>query len=722
MQEIIHGKIEKIIFQNKESHYTIATFNSDENGVITIVGNLYQISSGDKLELTGSFYHHPIYGDQFKIESYKTYLPDTIEEIESYLASTLLKGIGHKLAKRIVDRFGTETFNILDNNIEEIKSIPGIGKKRFEFISKTWNQLKDSRETILYLQNLDLSINSALKIYKELGSETISKIEQNPYALINLIDGIGFITADRIAYHVGFEEDSIERIKAATIYQLFQLANNGNACYPQNKLIRLVSKMLRMDISKIEEALYALEEENSIKIESVVDENFSRNEFVYIYSLYSIEKSISERLLNLHNAQKNSIRINDKLISETVKKQKFELSREQINALKAVLENKITVITGGPGTGKTTIIKTIIDVFENQELKVSLCAPTGRAAKRISQTTHRSAKTIHRLLEYNPMEGLFSKNSENPLNTDLVIVDEASMIDMNLFYNLLDALRDNCYLLLVGDVNQIPPIGPGNILRDIINSGEIKTIIFNKIYRQAEGSEIILNAHRINNGEFPIVSNQKEDDFFFLKYFSENDALNEIIKLCTKILPGKLSYNPFKDVQVISPMYKGKVGVDNLNSALQRALNPDGEEIKLLSKKFRVGDKVMQIRNNYEKDIYNGDIGEIVNYDKSERIIYINFDGKLLKYEFPEMEEITLAYAISVHKSQGSEYSVVIVPIFRSHSIMLQRNLLYTAVTRGKEKVYLIGDEQAIHRALRNTKSEERNTLLKERLQQIIKN
>ena len=462
--------------------------------------------------------------------------------------------------------------------------------------------------------------------------------------------------ADRIAYHVGFEEDSIERIKAAIIYQLFQLANNGNACYPQNKLIRSVSEMLGMDVSKIEEALCILEKEKTIKIESVADEDFSRNDFVYIYSLFIIEKSIGKKLLALHYAKKDSIQISDKLISETVKKQKFELSSEQINALKAVLENKIAVITGGPGTGKTTIIKTIIDIFESQELKVSLCAPTGRAAKRISQTTHREAKTIHRLLEYNPMEGLFSKNSENTLNTNLVIVDEASMIDMNLFYNLLDALPDNCYLLLVGDVNQIPPIGPGNILRDIIDSGEIKTIVFNKIYRQAEGSEIILNAHKINNGEFPIASNKKEDDFFFLKYFSENNALNEIIKLCTKILPGKLSYNPFKDVQVISPMYKGKVGVDNLNNSLQRMLNPDGEEIKILSNKFRVGDKVMQIRNNYEKDIFNGDIGEIVNYDKGEQIVYINFDGKLLKYEFSDMEEITLAYAISVHKSQGSEY------------------------------------------------------------------
>ena len=721
MQEIIHGKIEKIIFRNNESYYTIATFNSDENGVITVVGNLYQISAGDKLELTGSFYHHPNYGEQFKIQSYKTYLPDTIGGIESYLASTLLKGIGHQLAKRIVDKFGTETFNILDYKIVEIKTIPGIGKKRFEFISKTWNRLKDSREAIIYLQNLGLSINSALKIYKEFGSKTKNKIEQNPYALINLIDGIGFITADRIAYHAGFEEDSIERIKAATVYQLLLLANNGNACYPQNKLIGLVSKMLKMDIDKIEEAIYALEKERSIKIESVTDNNFSMNEFVYIYSLYLIEKSISKILLNLHNARKNSIRINDKLIPETVKKQKFELSNEQINALQAVLENKITVITGGPGTGKTTIIKTIIDIFESQELKVSLCAPTGRAAKRISQTTRRTAKTIHRLLEYNPMEGLFNKNSENPLNTNLVIVDEASMIDMNLFYNLLDALPENCYLLLVGDVNQIPPIGPGNILRDIIDSGKIKTIIFNKIYRQAEGSEIILNAHRINKGEFPLVSNQKEDDFFFLKYFSENDALNEIVKLCTKILPGKLSYDPLNDVQVISPMYKGKVGVDNLNSRLQAAINPNGEEIKILSNKFRVGDKVMQIRNNYEKDIFNGDIGKIVNYDKGKRIVYINFDGKLLKYEFTEMEEITLAYAISVHKSQGSEYSVVIIPIFRSHSIMLQRNLLYTAVTRGKEKVYLIGDEQAISKALRNTKSEERNTLLKERLQLVVK-
>ncbi len=721
MTEELQGSITKIIFRNNENHYTIASVKTKDKGQMTVVGYFYNINEGDNLKFTGSFYEHPKYGNQFKVDNYEVIMPETENEIEKYLESTLLNGIGPQLAKAIVDRFGQDTFNVLDNRIEELKQIKGIGKKRFESIKKAWNEIKDSRETIFYLQKLGLTVNTALKIYQRFGKETVDIIQQNPYLVAKEIDGIGFLTADKIAYKIGISEDSQVRIEAAVLYKLYLLSNEGHSFFPKSDLVKEVSGMLRLNPELISDALYSLEQNGEIHIERDFNLNNSESEeYVYLYSLYLTETEIANKLLGIKNSplflpdgQSNNV-----LLDEIFSSQQYELTEEQKDALRSATENKILIITGGPGTGKTFIVKTLIDYYNSNGFKTALCAPTGRAAKRLSESTGQEAKTIHRLLEYNPLEMRFAVNSENPLDTDVVIVDEASMIDQSLFFNLLDGMPEHAGLILVGDVDQIPPIGPGNILRDIIDSGIFKTIQLTKIHRQEIGSGIILNAHRINNGKFPVVENTNGDFSLFINS-SETEVVNKIIELCSKTLPKEFGYNPFTDIQVISPMYKGNTGIDNLNLKLQNILNPDAQTVELLGKKFKVGDKVMQTKNNYEKDVFNGDIGMIYNYDRIEQTVIINFDGRLVEYTSGELDEISLAYAISIHKSQGSEYPVVIVPILKSHSRMLQRNLLYTAVTRGKERVYLLGDKFAIEKAIRTNRAIKRNTLLKERLQRL---
>ncbi len=716
MTEQLEGKIFKIIFRNEENHYTIALVKTPDKQTFTVVGNLYQIGVGDNVKFTGNFYEHPVYGKQFKVESYEVILPETEDEIEKYLESVLLKGIGPQLAKAIVEKFGQDTFNILDNRIDELKKIKGIGKKRFELISNAWNEIKDSREIIFALQKLGLPVNTALKVYNRFGKETLDIIEQNPYSVASEIEGIGFLTADKIAYKLGLSADSQIRIEAAVLYKLTLLANDGHSFYPIHDLVKEVFSMLKVDTELIYDAVYSLEETGDVYIER---EFLTGGEYVYAFPLYFTETQIALKLTGIINSPPFNIENTGKdELERIITSQRYELTDEQADALNSAIENKLLVITGGPGTGKTFVIKTLIDYFNLNEIKTSLCAPTGRAAKRLAESTGQEAKTIHRLLEYSPLENRFVINSENPLDTDIVIVDEASMIDQYLFHSLLEGLPEHAGLILVGDVDQIPPIGPGNILRDIIDSNVIKTIKLTKIHRQEIGSGIIVNAHRINNGQFPENKNSNDDFTLFLSS-SENEVLNKIIELCSKILPQNFKYDPLKDIQVISPMYKGKIGIDNLNQKLQEVLNPGSEKIDLLGKKFRVGDKVMQTRNNYDKEIFNGDIGMIYNYDRSEQTVMINFEGRLIEYTSTDLDEISLAYAISIHKSQGSEYPVVLIPILKSHSIMLQRNLIYTAATRGKEKVYLMGDKFAIEKAIRTNRAIKRNTLLKERLQRL---
>ncbi len=720
MSEELQGTITKFIYRNPDNHYTIALVKTENQGTITVVGNLYNVNIGDKLKATGSFYTHHIYGRQFKIGSYEIIMPETENEIEKYLESTILKGIGPQLAKAIVEKYGQDTFEVLDNRIEELKKIKGIGKKRFGQIKEAWEKIKDSREVIFSLQKLGLPVNTALKIYQTFGKKTLDIIERNPYLIAKEIDGIGFLTADKIAYNLGIAEDSQVRIEAAVIYKLYLLSNEGHSFYPQNNLIREVSSMIRVNPDLVFDAIISLERKGEIYIErDLVYDKMDDIECVYSYPLYFTEIQIAQKLIEIKHSPVFTTSTNGhSLLDDIFESQRHELTDEQKDALHSATENKILVITGGPGTGKTFIVKTLIDYYKRNEYKTSLCAPTGRAAKRLSESTGEEAKTIHRLLEYNPLEMKFTINGENPLNTDVVIVDEASMIDQTLFFALLDALPEHAGIILVGDVDQIPPIGPGNILRDIIGSDIFKTIQLTKIHRQEIGSGIIVNAHRINNGKFPEMTDTKNDFTLFLTS-SENEIVNKIIELCSDILPRKYNYDPFTDIQVISPMYKGKTGIDNLNIKLQNVLNPGSQPVELLGKKFRVGDKVMQTKNNYDKEVFNGDIGMIYNYDPSRQKVSINFEGKLIEYSSSELDEISLAYAISIHKSQGSEYPVVIIPIMNSHSRMLQRNLIYTAVTRGKERVYLLGDKYAIEKAVRTNRSVKRFTLLKERLKHL---
>lgn len=701
--EQIKCTVQHITYQNPENGYSVfqVTVGDEKYSYQTIVGTFQNVSVGTTLICNGEWKTDKKFGRQFSVDTWKEELPATIVGIEKYLGSGLIKGIGPKYARLIVKQFGLDTFDILSYAPERLKEVPGIGDSRMEKIRSSWEDQKGISDIMVFLQGHGVSPAYAIKIYKHYGKESIQKVKENPYTLADDVFGIGFKMADQIASHLGYTKNDLRRCKAGVVYTLKQLALDGHCYADRKKLTKSASELLEADEQPIKEALDNLVFEQGLILEG--DSYFLP---LYYYSEVGVAKKI-HKLLEKHDDL-------SRMPFEVASVNKIEYDEIQLAAINEAVRSKVMVLTGGPGTGKTTTTLGIISALEAFKKTILCAAPTGRAAKRMSEATGKDAMTIHRMLEYNPQEG-FGKNEDNPLKGDALIVDESSMIDITLMNALLKAVPVNMRLILVGDIDQLPSVGAGNVLRDIIDSGVVPVIRLTRIFRQAQTSRIVTNAHKINRGEFPDVSNGKDADFFFIKQDDTLQAANEIVNLVKNRLPKAYGYG-INDIQVLAPMKNGAVGTTCLNTIIQQTVNPVGECITSGQYKYRVGDKVMQIKNDYDKNVFNGDVGFVKAIDTEEHAMTVTFDNMDVEYDSGEMGELTLAYACTIHKSQGSEYPVVVMPLMMSHFMMLQRNLVYTGVTRAKKLCIIIGSTKALACAIKNQTVLSRNTKLSERL------
>ena len=702
--------VERITFQNPENGYCVLRVKvKGYNDLVTLVGNFLDVNAGAVLLVDGEWKIDKRYGQQFVAEKWEETVPATVLGLEKYLGSGLIKGIGPKFAKLIVGRFGLETIEVIENDIKRLYEVPGIGKKRVEKIHESWEKQKDIKEVMLFLQSNGVSTAYAAKIYRTYGKESIEKVKNNPYCLADDIWGIGFKTADGIARTMGYENDDPRRCRSGILYTLNQLSNDGHVYAVKEQLIETAKKLLSVEVEPLESALQEM-----IGVEDVILEE----EAIYLPPFYYAETGTARKLLNLMNTSEGSLFSKDLDIEAISKKTKVEYDEVQVAAIRQAAASKVMVLTGGPGTGKTTTTQGIIAAMQESGMSILLAAPTGRAAKRMTEATGREAKTIHRLLEYNPAEG-YKYNDERPLEGDVLIVDESSMIDIILMYNLLKAIPVGMRLILVGVIDQLPSVGPGNVLRDIIESGKIPVVRLTRIFRQAQSSRIVMNAHAINAGQFPNISNGKNTDFFFINMEDPQKVADNSIDLVKNRLPKGYHQKP-SDIQVLTPMQRGIIGAANLNMVLQEAINPTGDCLSRSGYTYREGDKVMQIRNNYDKDVFNGDIGFVCSMDIEDRELTVDFDGHQVTYEQSELDELVLAYATTIHKSQGSEYPIVVIPILMTHYVMLQRNLIYTGITRAKKVCVLVGTPKALGYAVRNMTVNKRNTKLSDRIKANI--
>ncbi len=721
--EQLSGQIERITFTSEETGYTVAKIKVyGRKDLVTIIGNMVNPTPGEIVKMKGEWTNNPKYGEQFKIVFCETTTPATVHGIEKYLGSGLIKGIGPVMAKRIVKMFKEKTLDVIEKEIDKLVDIEGIGQKRIGMIRKAWEEQKEIRTVMIFLQDHSVSSGYAAKIYKQYGNGSIKVVQDNPYRLATDIFGIGFITADKIAEKLGFAKDSELRAAAGILYVLHELTDEGHVYYPYEPLIEKCKEMLDIDREIIVKAMGIVSVDKQIVIEDInqdIAEFKENNKAVYLSGYHIAEKNLAARLKTLINAPQSIKKIDSaKAIEWVQEKLSITLAEKQIDAVQRSAENKVMVITGGPGTGKTTIINAIIKIFAAKQTKIMLAAPTGRAAKRMSETTGHEAKTIHRMLEFNMRKGGFKKNEESPLDCQLLIVDEASMIDTLLMHHLLKAIPPTSTFIMVGDVNQLPSVGAGNVLKDIIDAGIAPIVQLNEIFRQAKESSIIVNAHKINEGIIPnLKSNQEKiDDFYFIEQEEPEKVLEMIIDLVNKRIPKRFGFDSVNEIQVLTPMHRGIAGAGNLNTELQKALNPGDKGVLRGGRLFKVKDKVMQIVNNYDKEVYNGDIGRISSIDEEAKEVTVIIDDREIVYDYSDLDEIVHAYAVSIHKSQGSEYPAVIIPILTQHYVLLQRNLLYTGVTRGKKLVVIVGTKKAMAIAVKNNKTEKRYTLLKLRL------
>jgi len=719
---VLEGELERVTYFNAENHYTVAKLKTSKtNSIVTIIGNMSSVKAGQFLKMEGTWEVHPKYGQQFKISSYKETLPATIDGIKKYLKSGIVKGIGPSTADKMVNHFKTEVFEIIEKYPEKLLEIEGIGEAKAALICNAWNYNHAARNLMQLLQEAGVKTSYCAKMLKQYGTDAVDIIRNDPYRLTLDIPDIGFYLADRIAMNLGVPSDDPMRVKACIINVMQQFINEGHVFIYEHQLVEHCRRFYQLEFDIIEYSIEKLAAEKKLVIENALDS--SENRIIYLTELHEAEKGISNRLKALMSVPITPRSIDPERISTEVQKQlAIVLSKEQIDALEQILSHRVAIITGGPGTGKTTLIRSINAIFEVLGKKVLLAAPTGRAARRLSEVTLRNATTIHRMLGVNFQDGLFSKNRDNPLDADAVIIDEASMLDTLLMFHLINAVPMTAVLVLVGDVYQLPSIGAGNVLSDMIKSGQAPIFYLKKIFRQAHQSPIIMNAHRIRNGELPVLKPMDDSEglseFYFFEEDDPNRVVSNIVELCTTIIPEAFSFDPMHDIQVLTPMHKGLVGTTHLNQVLQKELNPNPVMVETTGTAFKVGDKVMHLKNNYQKDVFNGDIGTINAVDIKESVFSVDYYGRTVDYDFTETDEVSLAYAISVHKSQGSEYPAVILPIMIQHYVLLQRNLLYTAITRGKSLVIIIGTKKALTVALKNDKPKKRLSGLAFRLMQ----
>ena len=761
--ETLHGILERIVFENPDTGYTIGRFSARGfPELVTIVGNLASVNPGESLLLKGEWINNPKYGRQFQIDKYETILPANVVGLRKYLGSGLIKGIGPKMATRIVNRFGMDTMDVIEQAPKKLAQVPGIGRKRVKLIQQAWEAQREIKNVMLFLQSHDVSTAHAAKIYKTYQNEAIPIVTENPYRLADDIYGIGFVTADTIAQKLGVDKDAPHRVQAGIKYVLSQKADDGHVFQHHTELIEACQTMLEQKSEAIEQGIRALIEKDEIIHtgaqggvgEMQDDYNVScqssaisshsetsdapqkplstdnrqlitdNHSAIYLAPFYYAELGVANQLLRLLASGKpnvNQLSINTSL-TQLEDEMHIRFAPQQGEAIHTALTTRAMILTGGPGTGKTTTTVGMIRLFEADGRRIALTAPTGRAAKRLSETTGREAKTIHRLLEFSPQENGFKRNRQNPLEADVVIVDEMSMVELVLMNRLMQAIRPNATVILIGDTDQLPSVGAGNVLKALIDSQKIPVIKLTEIFRQAKESMIVTNAHRINTGEFPKLTGPTDRNFFFIEEADPEAAAELISYLIAERLPRYYGYHAIDDIQLLCPMRRGTLGSENLNKRLQDVLNSNAEQVVRGWQAFRVGDKVMQVRNNYDYEVFNGDSGRIIGIDSVDKRVRIQFPDKQVAYDMADLNELVLAYATTIHKAQGSEYPAVVIPLHTQHYLMLQRNLLYTGITRAKEHVVIVGTKQALGICIRNNQVMERNTYLAERIQGGIPN
>ncbi|MCH9614023.1 MAG: ATP-dependent RecD-like DNA helicase [Chlamydiia bacterium] len=703
------GVMEHVVFANEDNGYTVAKVKiPGTREPVTIVGTLPVVQPGETIHCEGVWKHHAKFGQQFEIKTFEVTAPSDVAGIQKYLESGLIKGIGPKYAEKIVEYFGERTLEVIDRDPTELMDVPGIGKKKVEMISECWDAQKSIRGVMIFLQGNNVRSSIAQKIFRMYGDDSIAKIKEDPYMLAKNVFGIGFKSADDLAMKLGIPEDSPLRINGAIEHVLWEMSSNGHSCYPQDELIECVVNLIDADFEMIKLQIGELEGKGRI---------VTLDHKVWVKPLYLAELNIAKNVLRLRS-EKASLRAIDtsKGLSWVEEKMGLEFAKQQKEAICLAVQEKLHIITGGPGTGKSTITKAIIKITEKLTNSIVLAAPTGRAAKRMSEITGMKAQTIHSLLEYDFTGRGFKRDKENPLDVELLIVDEASMIDTQLMSYLLSAIPSYARLILIGDIDQLPSVGPGNVLKDLIDSDEVPVSMLNEIFRQAKSSRIVTAAHSINKGYLPDLDYDEASDFIFLESPTPEDSLAKILELVKVRIPRKFNMSPFSEIQVLAPMKKGVIGTENLNIVLQEALNPSEHPLVKMGRSFHEGDKVMQIRNNYNKNIYNGDVGIIDRISLDDQELVVCFDGIDVFYDFTELDELVLAYAVSIHKYQGSECSCIVIPVHLCHFKLLYRNLLYTGLTRGRRLVVLLGTTKALALAVKNNDVLQRHTGLRQLL------
>ena len=719
MAETLNGIIERVTFHNSDSGFAVLRVKARERrGVVTVIGTLASAVVGEHIEAVGGWVVDRDHGEQFKAEQLRSLPPATAAGIEKYLGSGLVKGIGPVYARKIVAAFGERTLSIIDESPTFLREVKGIGPKRIQRIRESWQEQKAVRGIMVFLQSNGVGTSRAVRIYKTYGDQAVEMVRANPYRLATDIWGVGFKTADELASRLGIDRASPLRARAALRYVLQQLSQEGHVAYPEVGVLEKTAELTQISREILADAV-----EQERQAGDLVREPNAEEPLLYLKPLFLAELGVARNLARLNHGDTPLPDLDfEAALAWVENKMGLELAPSQRDAIRQATRSKVLVVTGGPGVGKTTIVKGIIEIFAARKQRIGLCAPTGRAAKRLSETTGREAKTIHRLLEFDPSLGGFKRDGSTSLDVDLLVVDESSMVDVTLMYQLLKAVPSHACLILVGDVDQLPSVGPGLVLRDIIASDTVPVARLTQIFRQAGESWIVRAAHAVNQGEIPESAPAGQGDFYFVEANSPEAIVERVTAMVRDRIPARFGLDPFRDVQVLTPMHRSALGGESLNLHLQQVLNPPAAgkaEVERFGWKFRVGDKVLQTQNNYQKEVFNGDIGRIAAIDEHEREVLVQFEGKEVVYDFGELDELSLAYVLTIHKSQGSEYPAVVIPLHTQHFLMLQRNLLYTGLTRGKKLVALVGSRKALQMAVQRQDTAQRCSMLRERLKKV---